>query len=136
MWSSGQNTPSIKISSGGTYVLEVDVNGCRNADTIIITEHTCNCKVSVPNAFTPNSDGRNDVFRAIFPEDCSLKGFALSVFNRWGQEVFSSDKPGAAWDGQFGGIPAEVGTYSYMARYYIDNSRKENILKGNFILIR
>ena len=136
LWSSGQNTPSIKISSGGTYVLEVDVNGCRNADTIIITEHTCNCKVSVPNAFTPNSDGRNDVFRAIFPGDCSLKGFALSVFNRWGQEVFSSDKPGAAWDGQFGGIPAEVGTYSYMARYYIDNSRKENILKGNFILIR
>jgi gliding motility-associated-like protein len=135
-WSSGQNTPAIEISSAGTYVLEVDVNGCRNADTVTITEHTCNCLVNLPNAFTPNNDGKNDMFRAIFPSDCTVKGFAMSIFNRWGQEVFSSDMPGSGWDGQLAGTPAEFGTYSYMARYYIDNSRKEHILKGNFILLR
>jgi gliding motility-associated-like protein len=121
----------------GTYtVTVVDAGNLSQSHTFTIVDGTDICGIHVYSGFTPNNDGRNDLFRAIVPSDCNVKSFAFSIFNRWGQEVFSTNKPNTGWDGRLDGTPAEMGTYSYMVRYYIDNSRKVNMLKGNFILMR
>jgi gliding motility-associated-like protein len=52
----------------------------------------------VPNAFTPNNDGKNDVFRAITDGDCWLF-WDMKVYNRWGDLVWETDTPGAQWLG-------------------------------------
>ena len=68
----------------------------------------------VPNAFTPNNDGVNDVF---FPVSETVKTYTLSVFNRWGEKVFSSDDPTIPWDGTFQGLPACSDTYAWEIAY-------------------
>lgn len=62
----------------------------------------------IPNAFTPDLDGINDVFLPV--NTCGFSEFRLSVFNRWGQLVFFSDQPGSGWDGTFDGeqVPSDV----------------------------
>jgi gliding motility-associated-like protein len=51
----------------------------------------------VPNAFTPNGDGLNDLFKVV--PDCEIETFELRIFNRWGVEVFSTDSPEEGWNG-------------------------------------
>jgi len=55
--------------------------------------------IYVPNAFTPNNDGKNDVFQPVLTGDCWL-WYRFQVFNRWGKKVFESDYPGDAWRGE------------------------------------
>lgn len=68
----------------------------------------------VPNAFTPNNDGVNDVF---FPVSERIKSYTLSVYNRWGEKVFYSEDPSIAWDGTFQGLPASSDTYAWEIAY-------------------
>jgi gliding motility-associated-like protein len=67
----------------------------------------------VPNAFTPNGDGHNDVLRVIPIGIRALNYF--TVFNRWGQRVFTTTDPGTGWDGTVNGVLQPVGTYVWMA---------------------
>ncbi|RYZ25416.1 MAG: PKD domain-containing protein, partial [Sphingobacteriales bacterium] len=108
-WNTGATTAYINAAHKGTYLATAEIDGCSAKDTIEVTTHTCNCQMNLPSAFTPNNDGRNDVFRAIFAEDCTIKGFELSIFNRWGQNVFHSFDPSQGWDG----AQAEPGSYKY-----------------------
>lgn len=75
----------------------------------------------IPNAFTPNGDGLNDVFRI---ENIGYQGTgAFQIYNRWGQLVFETHDVTAAWDGTYKGRPAEPGTYYYIV---ILNDRNGN----------
>ena len=62
----------------------------------------------VPNTFTPDGDGINELFHAITRE---VKTFRMEVFNRWGQLIFSTDDPNGAWNGTYKGEPSPVGVY-------------------------
>ena len=65
----------------------------------------------VPNAFTPDGDGINDVF-APFVAGMLEEGYGFFIFDRWGRSIFTTDRMGAVWDGDHGnGEPAEVGVY-------------------------
>ncbi len=87
----------------------------------------------IPNAFTPNGDGVNDVFRVIPLENFKLT--RLSIYNRWGKIVFNTSTPGAAWDGRYNGAPQPTGTYIY---YVEMKPAKGNTItrKGSILLIR
>jgi gliding motility-associated-like protein len=73
----------------------------------------CDCDIFVPNAFTPDSDGINDVFKVV--TNCEIETYSLLIYNRWGQEVFSSSSADDVWTGnsQGGGyyVPNSVYTY-------------------------
>ncbi|MGX5819406.1 Ig-like domain-containing protein [Chitinophaga lutea] len=69
----------------------------------------------MPNAFTPNGDGRNDVFRVPVAYR-QTESFELSVFDRWGAPVFSTRDPQVGWTGTIGGKPAPAGSYLYVMR--------------------
>ena len=93
------------------------------------------CRVLMPNAFSPNNDGTNDVLKARIEDGCPLKNFGLSVFNRWGQLVFNSSDPAAGWNGYFNGRLCDIGTYMYEVNVTTDQEGAQ-VLKGNVVLLR
>src|SRR4051812_16594495 len=66
--------------------------------------------VFIPTAFTPNSDGMNDVFRV---KGMNLQDFKLLVYDRWGEVVYESTNPNEGWDGSYKGNPVQNDTYVY-----------------------
>jgi gliding motility-associated-like protein len=120
--SSTQPNPtfSFPLGVGGIYEVELvvtDVNGC--TDQIIGSVDINDIfQIYVPNAFTPNNDGVNDVF-LISGADIDPNDFEFSVFNRWGELVFSTTDPTTAWTGEFqadGEYYVPNGTYNWIAR--------------------
>jgi gliding motility-associated-like protein len=89
--------------------------------------------VLVPTAFSPNGDGINDVFRLIISNPAVVQ-VELMVYNRYGQQVFRSANVKRGWDGTFGGIPADIGTYFWKISYSI--ARQNFTEKGDLSLIR
>ena len=89
----------------------------------------------IPNAFTPDGDGKNDAFFNINFE-MNVASFELQVFNRWGQMVFKSDDPAKAWRGEYSdGKPAAQGVYVY--QYIItDHNNIEHEYRGQVTLVR
>ena len=87
----------------------------------------------MPNAFTPNNDGHNDVFEVKYPQ--LIKTIQMTVFDRWGQKVFESNDPTKGWDGTLNGIKQPVGNYVWIIKYtdLLGNSKKKS---GNVLLIR
>ena len=134
LWSTGETGPSLKISQAGQYRVEVvDEKGCIGADSSRVTAKDCEAKILFPNAFTPNGDGINDVFRLKFPGRAA--NYHLEIFNRWGQRVFESKDPAAGWNGGWSGLVQPVGTYVWMVRWSsTDGVAHQN--QGTVVLIR
>jgi gliding motility-associated-like protein len=89
--------------------------------------------ISIPNAFSPNGDGRNDRFRIMGVTFQTLAEFR--VYNRWGQEVFSTKDINDGWDGTFNGKPMEIGAYNYIIRVAFPDGGSETY-KGDVTLLR
>lgn len=146
LWSTGSTTQSITVSTSGTYFVTVtDLNGCTAAQSIHVTvvgeepdddlpvDTIYTCRFIIPNAFTPNQDGVNDVFSAF--TNCQASGFALFVYNRWGNKVFESSDLSAFWDGTYQNSDAPIGVYAYYGHIeFTDGNRQE--FQGNVTLIR
>lgn len=123
-----------------TYAVTVTYsNGCTvSAQTVIKAE--ANNKLYVPNAFTPNKDGNNDMFNVFVS---NYKEFSLAVFNRWGEKVFegstpeevANHSPKFGWDGTYKGAIQPVEVYAYYAKVVFLNGEVQN-LKGSVTLIR
>lgn len=134
IWSNGTNTKSTKISAGGLYWLSVtDYNGCTGRDSITVIDSTCHEYFFVPNAFTPNNDRHNDLFKPTFSG--TLSGFHFSIYNRWGKLIFSTNDALNGWDGTLKGYQQPMGAYIWSCSYILNNQpiRTE---KGTVILIR
>lgn len=124
---------SIKAHENTTYkVIGTDKYGCKDTASIAINVIFPE-KPIMPNAFTPNGDGRNDVFK--IPGNEFIKLTKFQVFNRWGQEMFNTIEPQRGWDGTFKGQPAPQGVYMYIIVAELPN--KEIVTyKGDVTLIR
>ena len=130
-WQDGSLQPALAVSAPGVYAVTV-TNGCGVA-TDNITVETGPCTVSFPNAFTPDGNGANDVFKALNAVD--VKQFRMQVFNRWGQKVFETNNPAQGWTGKTLNGARETGVYVWTASY-TDNSGKRINRKGTVLLIR
>jgi len=119
----------------GMYSYRVFVQsdyGCKGYDTInvmVVNE----ASFVVPNAFTPNRDGLNDIFRPRAVGYRSVKYF--KVFNRWGQEVYFGRTLETGWDGTWGGKDAELGVYFWEISF-TDRFGKDGFLQGDVTLLR
>jgi gliding motility-associated-like protein len=131
LWSDGSVGSLLEVSHGGTYTVSA-TNECGTVtDTIHIRQIFCD--IWVPNVFTPNGDGKNDVFR-VLGNVGRTEYFSLSIFDRWGQRVFYTSDKYQGWDGVYNGTPCMVGTFVYLLEYHIEG--KPFIDKGNFHLLR
>jgi gliding motility-associated-like protein len=116
------------------YVVRVSNNvGCFDYDTIDVRVFFIEPGFYVPNAFTPNGDGKNDFFR---PIAIGMKSVDLfRVFNRWGQLLYSSTDLKQGWDGTFRGKGQDPAAYVWYAQG-TDYTNKKVFKKGSVILIR
>jgi gliding motility-associated-like protein len=128
-------TPTATLTSPQeiSYVVEVTTGvGCTGKDTVVIKVLGVT-DILVPNAFSPNNDGHNDILRPITPGIRTLKYF--TVFDRWGRQVFTTSNPGVGWDGTLKGRVLETGVYVWMAMG-VDVNGKVVERKGTVILVR
>jgi gliding motility-associated-like protein len=133
LWNTGTGGLSTETNGVGVYTVAA-TNICGTFhDSVRVKEKDCPCIVFVPNAFSPNGDGRNEMFdvnvRCPF-----LNGYLLMVYNRYGQKIFESLRPEKGWNGWYNGNPADPGTYFYYLKY--KDGQKETRKKGDLILIR
>lgn len=119
----------------GNYILTVsDDRNCSIDSNFIVPQNYC-CDCYFPNAFTPNGDGKNDVFRAISPAS-DIERFELVVYNRWGVVVFKTNQVSGAWDGTLHGEAAQIGSYFFKCRLKCLNKEDDVFLKGDVTLLR
>jgi gliding motility-associated-like protein len=136
-WSTSATDSTSEVTGlreGDYFVRVVDNNNCRDSAVVAI-EYTDCCTPMIANAFTPNGDGKNDVFRVAAKGGMTLK--MLAVFNRLGQRVFFTENINDSWDGTMNGTPAEVGTYFYYIKATCGSSNEHAVdIKGDIILVR
>ncbi len=127
--------PIHTFDAPGTYevILSVlDASGC-TSERIQTLEITEGYRIMSPTAFTPNGDGNNDFFR---PKMLGLETVQFSVFNTWGEIIFSTDDiDSKGWNGMINGKPAENGNYIYKIFGISFNGLKVE-REGVFALIR
>lgn len=134
LWSSGATSSTINVRNPGNYHLQViDANGCTGSDTIAVVAKQCLNGVYIPTAFTPNNDGKNDLFKAIIHG--TLVQFNLDVYDRAGQRVFSTSNATLGWRGELQGITQPSGVYVWQCRYQLAGQAPD-FQKGIVMLIR
>lgn len=137
LWNTGAITPSIIVKDSGIYWVEVHYPDCGDiGDTIAVGLVKCNCSLGIPSAFSPNGDGRNDIFKPVIAPGCTLKKYDFQVYNRYGQLIFQSFDPAKGWDGLEFGKPADLGVYMYYLVYRGVLDDKSTVRKGDVTLIR
>jgi len=111
LWQDGSKEPQMVSTAEGIYwVIVTDYFGCQGSDSTLL--RPCELLIWMPNAFTPNGDGLNDEFGAKSNLDLDID-FRMLVFNKWGEEIFSSDDIHKGWDGTYKGKPCPPDMYSW-----------------------
>jgi gliding motility-associated-like protein len=114
-WQDSSTQQHFTVVDSGTYwVVVSDTNGCKTSDTILVAD-MCVTSFAVPNAFSPNGDGKNDFFVPVFINPPST--YEVHIYDRWGDLVFESNNITPGWDGKFKGKVQQVGTYIYYIQY-------------------
>jgi gliding motility-associated-like protein len=132
-WQDGSTLPYMFVTRPGTYTVSI-ANACGTAlAQKTVRFGACDLNVYVPNGFTPNGDGHNDVFHPHF--FYLPRRFLLRVFNRSGLEVFTTTDPARGWDGDYNGYPQPAGGYIWEIGYQ-DRKGQTHNLHGTVVLVR
>ncbi len=132
-WQDGSAQDHITIKKPGLYSVAVTDNCGSATDEIIIkTEEICD--IYFPNAFTPNNDGINDLFKIAKP--ANLTEYHLSVYNRWGQKVFETFDYSKGWNGSFNGQVQSLQTFVWYCEFKKQGHANRTMKKGMVTLIR
>ncbi len=112
-----------------TYTLTIsNANNCSATETVTITVVPPDCRLQLPNVFTPNEDTVNDDFKPIGP---SIQSYELRVYNRWGKEVYNGNQ---AWNGKYDNQDAPSDVYVYRVRAQVCGAARE--VSGGVSLVR
>ena len=127
------SNPTSVLQDDITYVVTVTTSqGCEAKDSVKITVFKGSA-VYVPTGFTPNSDGKNDNLRGLYIGIKKVHYFR--IYNRWGQQIFSTNSLSEGWDGTIKGVKQQTGTYVWMLKAE-DIAGKIYEMKGISTLIR
>lgn len=122
-------TPDRKMTY--TVLARDNMTHCSNSDSVVVKPIGI---VQIPNAFTPNNDGKNDLFKVLGTE--LVTQFNLKIFNRYGQVVFETSDKNTGWDGKVKGNEMPGGGFVYILTYSAPNYPVVQVEKGSFVLIR
>ena len=133
------NSTTAVIDSSTWIFLTADVNGCPAYDSIyiqVLSEETDTCEftaIYIPNAFTPNNDGKNDLFEII---TTNIEIDRLLIFSRWGEPIFSTNSISGKWDGNFKDGSCKSDVYYYTLEYRKCSSKRITTTNGSILLLR
>lgn len=130
---------SVKPRETTEYKVQVfNVNGCTATDNLTVYVTCDGANIFIPNTFTPNNDGMNDMF---YPRGRGLHRIkSMKIFNRWGEQVFAKNdfQPNnndGGWDGTFKGRPLNPDVYVYVIELLCENN-STLLYKGNIALLK
>ena len=141
-WQDGSNDSTYKVTQAGTYWVSAyfpDYN-ITTYDTINIMYKDCDTTekiipdIYIPNSFTPNGDGKNDVFNIKTVYEFSE--FKLVIYNRWGDMIFESEDINKGWDGTYKVKPVPLGVYVYQLTATIKDTGEQRKITGRVTLVR
>jgi len=126
--------PSVIYFTNGTYVITqyaYGALGCvdSTSSTIVINTVTTEVNTLIPNAISPNGDGKNDVWKLDFIDLLNPEA-SIQIFNRWGQTIYESVGYSSPWDGTYNGEPVPESTY-----YYVIKISDTEIYKGSILVL-
>ncbi len=133
---SSSPTPIATLSKTGAQIFKVIVTdefGCMGMDTVLVTAIPLDCEkgVFLPNAFSPNGDGVNDI---LFVRSAVIQEMDLVIYNRWGEKVFHTTNQGDGWDGTYKGTVLPPDVYNYLLKYTCINGEDYQRI-GNISII-
>jgi gliding motility-associated-like protein len=136
--------------SDGTYIENCDYThtfkdtGYFKVTQIVKNELNCEDSISltvyiypefrlfIPDAFTPNGDGLNDIFK---PSSIGIKEYDFDIYNRWGESIYASIGAEDGWDGNYKGNKSPQGVYVYLLKV-VDINGKSHTYNGKIVLVR
>lgn len=130
VWQNGSTGNSFTVKSPGRYYVSV-TNSCGTTHKEFNVAEK-QCYIVFPNAFSPNQDGRNEIFKML--SSFQFEEYSLSIYDRWGQRVFESTSIHKGWDGSFKGVKQPQGVFVWYCRY-----KRAGVVaqaKGTVILVR
>lgn len=133
---SGKSPPDICYDSPGVYPIQLIASNKFGSDTAIkdILVTSCTDCIQIPNAFTPNSDGINDLLKIY--SNCFLDEYKIQIYNRWSNLVFESTDINSTWNGKYKENDCEPDVYSYLVIYKNTLKKKIEYKRGNITLLR
>jgi gliding motility-associated-like protein len=126
---------------------QYDANGSFEITQVVTNSFGCNAYHSesieayngiqfyIPTAFTPDQNNYNETFMPVV-SGSNITLYVFRVFNRWGNEIFTTSKPGVGWDGTFNGEPVQDGAYSWTVDMIVRGQRELFTKKGSVLLMR
>ena len=129
-----ENTDYTFTQAGKTYITLYANLGNEEVVSSQICVTISESKLTMPNAFLPNDDGHNDIYKA--KEYQSIVEFHAYIFNRWGQKLFEWTNPADGWDGTYNGSPVKEGVYYVLVKargadgIVYDIRKDVNLLRG------
>ncbi|MDB5242795.1 MAG: hypothetical protein JWP57_3420 [Spirosoma sp.] len=130
-----ETTGTITVDAIGSYQVQVtDPRGC-TATAAALVVNLCEPRVSIPDAFTPNNDGLNDVLQVFA---AYVSDYEFRIYNRWGELIFVSTNPDQRWDGTYRGVAYPSMLYPYVVSFKSESfpDRERVVKRGSVLLIR
>jgi gliding motility-associated-like protein len=118
-----------------TYTAISKRGACTENAEVLVDAYSEGCidkDFFVPNTFTPNNDGQNDLFKV---RGLKIDELYFAVYNRWGEKVFDTNDKNKGWDGTYNGRQSDVGVFGWYLKVKCFNG-EETFRKGNVTLIR
>ena len=144
-WSFGDGTTSIAVNPSHQFesvneiseiqLVAISVDGCTDTTSSFI-ELNETLIYYVPNTFTPDGDNYNNTFQPIFTSGFNPKDYQLAIYNRWGEQLYSSSEFASGWDGISKGEMVQDGMYTWKIKFSLIGNDKSQIITGNVNLLR
>lgn len=119
-WNDGYPGGARSISTTGFYKVSVSNKCGTYTDSVDLEFLPYACEIFIPNAFSPNADNLNDVFKPTGTVELE----SIEIYNRWGKQLYQQSGPDLSWDGMLNGEPVEMGYYYFIIRYIIPEEGK------------
>ncbi len=139
LWSDGSTTDSIFVNRPGAYTVQVENDCGSDVANILVSAEDCR-NFYMPNAFSPNSDGINDLLFPFTESRDVTQITSYEIYDRWGVQVHSVENgmpnnPEMGWDGTYRDEPAPPGIYVYQIILQFRDGQ-ESLIKGDFTLFK
>ena len=131
LWQDGSTQPTYLVRGPGTYSVEVSNKCFSHWDAVNVDYEHCAQELYLPNAFTPNDDGKNPVFLPIFSYPDEIEEYRMEIYNRWGTLMFRTEEKTFGWDG----ANAMDGVYAVVV-HYKTRGEKAKTVTGNVTVVR
>ncbi|MEL6971270.1 MAG: gliding motility-associated C-terminal domain-containing protein, partial [Bacteroidota bacterium] len=139
VWFDGSTSDVYPVETPGLISASLNNQGCIASDTVLVQFKECTVfQAFIPNVFSPNEDGLNDSFFPQFDDSIEILEYELQVFDRWGNQLFTSQNVSEGWRGRSRGDLLPQGVYVFFIdiTYQDDLGINSEVLSGDITLIR